>query len=169
MSCWSRTSRSASRESTRGMKARPALMAMRWKRQVDNQAAAPAATRIVANSCGHFGGPTHRRVELTRWSYMFALRVGQIHEADGDFGGARRSRCHKTNGKCVNRRLSQPRGSPHITVSILCPTAFNAIEFPKLFQRSRKAIRAGVSVARLLSNLHFVPTCSRFGYRTLNQ
>ena len=50
MSCWSRTSRSASRESTRGMKARPALMAMRWKRQVDNQVAAPAATRTVANS-----------------------------------------------------------------------------------------------------------------------
>ena len=54
-------------------------------------------------------------------------------------------------------------------MSILRPTLFNAPRFPKLFQRSGRAIRAGVIVAKLLSMLHSVPCCSQFGYRTLNQ
>jgi len=28
---------------------------------------------------------------------------------------------NQNNGKCANRRLSQPRGSPHHGVSLLCP------------------------------------------------
>ncbi len=63
----------------------------------------------------------------------------------------------------------EPGDSESSIVSILCPTLFNAPRFPKLFQRSGRAIRAGVIVAKLLSKLHFVPCCSQFGYRTLNQ
>src|ERR1700730_4005828 len=73
---------------------------------------------------------------------------------------------HTVDGRRVSLALLRARQP---TVSILCPTAFNALQFPKLFQRSRRAIHAGVIVAKLLSKLRFVPSCSRFGYRTLNQ
>ena len=53
-------------------------------------------------------------------------------------------------------------------MSILCPTAFNALRFLKLFQRLRRAIRAGDILAKLLLELHLRRLCSHFCELTLN-
>jgi len=54
-------------------------------------------------------------------------------------------------------------------VSILCPAAFNALPFRKLFQRLQTAIRAGDCLAKLLLELHVRRFCSHFSELTLNQ
>jgi hypothetical protein len=54
-------------------------------------------------------------------------------------------------------------------VSILCPTAFNTLRFPKLFQRFRRAIRAGVNVSKLLLRLPILVFGNHFCEITLNQ
>ena len=54
-------------------------------------------------------------------------------------------------------------------MSILCPTAFNTLRFPKLFQRFRRAIRAGVNCPKLLLELHVRAVCSQICELTLNQ
>ena len=58
---------------------------------------------------------------------------------------------------------------PDKTLVLLCPTTFNKPRFPQLFQRSRRAIRAGVTLAKLLSMLPILAFGSRFGDITLNQ
>jgi hypothetical protein len=59
--------------------------------------------------------------------------------------------------------------APQAIVSILCPTAFNALPFLKLFQRLQRAIRAGDCLAKLLLGLHVRRLCSHFSELTLNQ
>ena len=54
-------------------------------------------------------------------------------------------------------------------MSILCPAAFNVLRFPKLFQRLRRAIRAGVNWSKLLLELHVRAVCSQICELTLNQ
>jgi hypothetical protein len=65
--------------------------------------------------------------------------------------------------------LDQAENSRMLIVSILCPTAFNALPFLKLCQRLRRAIRAGDILAKLLSELHVRRFCSHFCELTLNQ
>ena len=72
-----------------------------------------------------------------------------------------------TDGPSVGALNRENFAASALTLSMDRPQV-NGLNF-QAFQRSRRAIRAGVSVAKLLSNLHFVPSCNRFGYRTLNQ